>query len=99
MKKANLVIIGSTVLALAWIIFNQAPEPPRVVLGSIVASSTTITVSGYRTVVVSANACETSFAAWGAGGGGATGATNQGGGGVGGGVAFHMFQQPHIRPS
>src|SRR3990167_9757442 len=55
-------------------------------LGGITASSTTITTSGYREVIVSVNACQTIIAAWGAGGGGATGANGQGGGGGGGGA-------------
>ncbi len=77
---AAVALIG---IGLYW--FQQTPEP-EMRLGAITASSTTITATGYRTLIVSANACETSIAAWGAGGGGAIGSTNQGGAGGGGGA-------------
>ncbi len=70
----------------AFFFYSPRTQTFQPSFGSITASSTTFTATGYRTYVVSANACTTDIAAWGAGGGGADGATNQGGGGGGGGA-------------
>ena len=84
LKKASQLTLVLVIFVGGYFMFDRV-VPPQFAMGSINASSTTLTSSGYREWTVSANACQTSIAVWGGGGGGATGASGQGGGGGGGG--------------